>query len=54
MPREVTLAERGQFLLDYVDLLLRRARCNEAEDSATSRPGQPPRRTVRRAVTSAG
>jgi nifR3 family TIM-barrel protein len=38
-PREVTLAERGQFLLDYIDLLLHE-RTGEAEGFRHLAPGQ--------------
>jgi len=38
-PREVTMAERGQFLLDYIDLLLQE-RTREAEGFRHIAPGQ--------------
>ena len=54
-PRDVTLAERGQFLLDYIDLLLHE-RVDEAEGFRHVAPGQaaaePTQR--RRAATIAG
>jgi nifR3 family TIM-barrel protein len=39
-PRPVTSAERGQFLLDYIDLLMNERR-NEAEGFRHVAPGQP-------------
>ena len=38
-PRAVTRAERGQFLLDYIELLHRRARPRAGPGSATRAPG---------------
>ena len=52
-PREITMAERGQFLLDYVDLLLFE-RTREAEGfrhvapTLPAAPGPTPERTVAR------
>jgi tRNA-dihydrouridine synthase B len=44
-PREITLAERGQFLLEYLDLLLKE-HCAEPEGFRHVAPGQAPAATV--------
>jgi len=41
VPREISSAERGQFLLDYIDLLMNE-RVGEAEGFRHVAPGQPP------------
>ena len=54
-PREISPAERGQFLLDYIDLLLTERLRRSRKDSATSRPSGRRRRGRRRpAATIAG
>ena len=49
---EITLAERGRFLLEYIELLLHE-RTARRKDSGTSRPGRPPEHARRPAATSA-